>query len=236
LLRSCEERLGAKRDRTIDFATRPKARPKFLDLLYHQLGGLFRPACIVGRLPDTAWAQPAYRFSPPHEFGASLQTLLRTMWTGTMNSLSQPTVATGVRRWTPVSLGGRDGMPIANSGDATTQFKSTWTLRVHCNTKAQAEHVVRSVSDQLHVAHESVTYTAFKFADPPRSGFDADFPVFHRVVDWEHALLDVILMSRAVSKLRWTIWFPGAAVAHGSCEAIAGARSPAVHWVLHDSE
>ena len=67
--------LGTKRDRTIDFATRPKTRPKFLDLLYHQLGGLFRPACAVGQLPDTAWALPAYRFSPPHEFGASVPTL-----------------------------------------------------------------------------------------------------------------------------------------------------------------
>jgi len=67
--------LGSKRDRILDFVSRDKAHPKFLDLLYHTLGGLFRRTCVVDTLPDAAWNAPAYRFRPPKEFGTPVQTL-----------------------------------------------------------------------------------------------------------------------------------------------------------------
>ena len=65
--------LGPKRERILDFAGRPKARAKFLDLLYHQLGGLFRKSSVVARLPDAAWKLPALRFKPPEDFGVPIR-------------------------------------------------------------------------------------------------------------------------------------------------------------------
>lgn len=67
--------LGTKQDRIVDFATRPKARAKFLALLYHQLGALFRESSVVARLPDRVWALPAFRFTPPDGFGAPISRL-----------------------------------------------------------------------------------------------------------------------------------------------------------------
>jgi len=67
--------LGPKRDRILDFAARPKAHAKFLDLLYHQLGELFRASCVVARLPDAAWNQSAFRFKPPDDFGVPVTSL-----------------------------------------------------------------------------------------------------------------------------------------------------------------
>jgi len=67
--------LGAKRDRILDFAGRPKAHTKFLDLLYHQLGGLFRESSIVAKLPDRAWVLPAFRFKPREAFGVPIANL-----------------------------------------------------------------------------------------------------------------------------------------------------------------
>jgi len=67
--------LGAKRERTLDFAGRAKAHGKFLDLLYHELGGLFRKSNIVAQLPETAWALPAFRFRPPGDFGMRIASL-----------------------------------------------------------------------------------------------------------------------------------------------------------------
>jgi hypothetical protein len=67
--------LGAKRDRILDFAGRPKAHTKFLDLLYHQLGGLFRESVIVAQLPDGAWQLPAFRFKPRDTFGVPVTNL-----------------------------------------------------------------------------------------------------------------------------------------------------------------
>jgi hypothetical protein len=67
--------LGAKRDRILDFAGRPKAHTKFLDLLYHQLGGLFHESSVVAQLPDGAWALPAFRFKPRETFGVPVANL-----------------------------------------------------------------------------------------------------------------------------------------------------------------
>ena len=67
--------LSAKKDRILDFAGRPKAHTKFLDLLYHQLGGLFRKSGVVAQLPDDAWTLPAFRFKPRETFGIPVANL-----------------------------------------------------------------------------------------------------------------------------------------------------------------
>ena len=67
--------LGAKRDRLVNFASREKTRAKFLDLLHHELGGLFLESSIVAQLPSTAWVQPALRFKPHEDFGVPVTTL-----------------------------------------------------------------------------------------------------------------------------------------------------------------
>jgi hypothetical protein len=67
--------LDAKRDRILDFVGHPKGHAKFLDLLYHQLGGLFRKSNVVPQLPDGAWALPAFRFKPQEGFGIPVANL-----------------------------------------------------------------------------------------------------------------------------------------------------------------
>lgn len=67
--------LGRKRERILDFASRPRSRRKFLDLLYHELGDLLDPSCIVPALPEAAWRQPALRFRPPSDFGVAIASL-----------------------------------------------------------------------------------------------------------------------------------------------------------------
>jgi len=67
--------LGTKRERILDFVARPKTRRKFMDMLYHQLGEYFDRACLVSALPETAWRQPAFRFSPPSDFGVVVASL-----------------------------------------------------------------------------------------------------------------------------------------------------------------
>ena len=79
--------LGAKRDRILDFARRPKAHTKFLDLLYHQLGGLFRTSSVVAQLPDGAWALPAFRFKPREGFGVPVANLKAAYDEGGQNEL-----------------------------------------------------------------------------------------------------------------------------------------------------
>ena len=71
-LRGC---LGAKRDRVLDFVSRPKARAKFLAMLYHELPEFLDQACVVTNLPSAAWTQMALRFAPPNEFGIAVPTL-----------------------------------------------------------------------------------------------------------------------------------------------------------------
>jgi len=79
--------LAANQDRILDFAGRPKARSKFLDLLYHQLGGLFRKSSIVSQLPDSAWALPAFRFKPREGFGVPVANLRVAYIEGGQNEL-----------------------------------------------------------------------------------------------------------------------------------------------------
>lgn len=87
LLTFLEGSLGAKRDRILDFAGRPKARAKFLNLLYHQLGGLFRQSCVVALLPNAAWNMAAYRFRPAEEFGQPVHSLRAAYAEGSQNEL-----------------------------------------------------------------------------------------------------------------------------------------------------
>jgi hypothetical protein len=79
--------LGAKRDRVLDFAGRPKAHTKFLDLLYHQLGGLFLKSNVLAQLPDAAWALPAFRFKPGEGFGVPVANLRTAYDEGGQNEL-----------------------------------------------------------------------------------------------------------------------------------------------------
>lgn len=67
--------LGNKRARILDFAARPKARTKFLELLYHQLGGHFRESSVVAQLPEGAWVTPAFRFKPRETYGVPVANL-----------------------------------------------------------------------------------------------------------------------------------------------------------------
>lgn len=67
--------LGAKRERLLDFVRRPNARSKFLELLHHELGGLFEDGNVVRSLPAHAWQQTAFRFMPPHDFGLPVRSL-----------------------------------------------------------------------------------------------------------------------------------------------------------------
>jgi hypothetical protein len=79
--------LGVKRDRILDFAGRPKAHTKFLDLLYHQLGELFRKSNVVAQLPDGAWAMPGFRFKPQEGFGIPITNLRTAYDEGGQNEL-----------------------------------------------------------------------------------------------------------------------------------------------------
>ena len=79
--------LGAKRDRILDFAGRPKAHSKFLELLYHQLGELFHTSSVVAQLPDDAWALPAFRFKPGEGFGVPVPSLRSAYDEGGQNEL-----------------------------------------------------------------------------------------------------------------------------------------------------
>jgi hypothetical protein len=87
LLEFLEGCLAAKRRRVLDLARRPKARAKFLELLHHQLGDLFREACVVDQLPDAAWVTPALRFKPPREFGLPVTSLRAAYTDGGQNEL-----------------------------------------------------------------------------------------------------------------------------------------------------
>ena len=79
--------LGAKRERVLDFVRRPKARSKFLDLLYHQLGGYFCGGSIAAQLPIIAWRAPAFRFSPRADFGTPVASLRQAYDEGKLNEL-----------------------------------------------------------------------------------------------------------------------------------------------------
>ncbi len=65
----------SRRDRLIEFASKPKTRPKFLDLMYHDMGSLFDSSVTVEALPEEAWSQPGLAFAPPATFGAPYPTL-----------------------------------------------------------------------------------------------------------------------------------------------------------------
>ena len=67
--------LGEKRARILDFASRPRARSKFIGMLYHELVSYFRDDSIVRQLPAEAWNQPGFRFRPPLEVGVPVATL-----------------------------------------------------------------------------------------------------------------------------------------------------------------
>ena len=67
--------LSHKRERYVDFASRPKAQKKLLNDLYHKLIDCFDPKHIVSQLPASAWSTPAYGYAPPRTFGVRWSSL-----------------------------------------------------------------------------------------------------------------------------------------------------------------
>lgn len=115
--------LGAKRDRILDFVGRSKARAKFLDLLYHQLGGFFRQACVVSQLPSSAWTRPAFRFKPREEFGLPVASLRAAYVEAGQNEL----VITADGRygyWRDETYADSETLVVADLGDAGPTTRS----------------------------------------------------------------------------------------------------------------
>ena len=75
LIHFLEAALAEKRDRICGFASKPKTRPKFFDLLYHSLGQHFSPSTVVSELPEVAWSSPAVAFVAPNQFGVPSNSL-----------------------------------------------------------------------------------------------------------------------------------------------------------------
>jgi hypothetical protein len=75
-----------KRDRAVDFIRRPRARLKFLALLCHQLGSLFRADSLKTALPADAWSLPAFRFRV-RAFGESVSSLRAAFEEGAQEEL-----------------------------------------------------------------------------------------------------------------------------------------------------
>lgn len=64
-----------RRDRVCEFVSKPKTHGKFLDLLYHTLGSYFADRVRVAKLPDAAWASPAFAFVAPRTFGEPMASM-----------------------------------------------------------------------------------------------------------------------------------------------------------------
>jgi len=75
LTRLLSASLARRRDRYVEFASRPKAHKKFLNEFYHQLADCFDPRHVVAELPANAWSMPAYSYGPPSTFGARWDSL-----------------------------------------------------------------------------------------------------------------------------------------------------------------
>ena len=67
--------LARRRDRYVEFASRPKARNKLLKDFYHQLAECFDERTLVSDLPAEAWSSAAYSYAPPKEFGVPWESL-----------------------------------------------------------------------------------------------------------------------------------------------------------------
>jgi len=61
--------LARRRDRFVEFASRPKAQDKLLAALYHDLHECFDRRRVVDAFPDPVWRAPAWAFAPPDCFG-----------------------------------------------------------------------------------------------------------------------------------------------------------------------
>ena len=67
--------LGEKRERLCGFASRPKARHKFFDTLYHGFYAYVSSSVVRERLPEVAWSSPSYGFVTPDRFGVPFESL-----------------------------------------------------------------------------------------------------------------------------------------------------------------
>ena len=56
LTRLLSASLVRRRDRYVEFVSRPKAHKKFLNEFYHQLADCFDPRHVVAELPANAWS------------------------------------------------------------------------------------------------------------------------------------------------------------------------------------
>jgi hypothetical protein len=70
-----ERALCHHKERYLDFITRPKARNKFLQSLYHELEDCFDASRSVKSLPAVALDSPALQYQPPKDFGVPLASL-----------------------------------------------------------------------------------------------------------------------------------------------------------------
>ncbi len=64
-----------RKDRYVEFASRPKANRKFLDAIPHELEECFGQGCVVSELSSNEWASPAYIFEPIRTFGKEAASL-----------------------------------------------------------------------------------------------------------------------------------------------------------------
>lgn len=67
--------LARRKNRYIDFASRPKTRKKFLASIYHDLESDLDMSACVTSLPDSILDQPAYWYSPPKQYGEPVPSL-----------------------------------------------------------------------------------------------------------------------------------------------------------------
>lgn len=75
ILRFLSGALARRKERYLEFASRPKAQGKLLADFYHHFAGCFAKQAVVRELPAEAWTSVAYSFAPPKEFGIRWTTL-----------------------------------------------------------------------------------------------------------------------------------------------------------------
>ena len=75
ILRFLSGALALRKERYLEFASRPKAQGKLLADFYHHFASCFAKQAVVQQLPSEAWSSVAYSFAPPREFGVRWTTL-----------------------------------------------------------------------------------------------------------------------------------------------------------------
>jgi len=67
--------LSRRRDRYVEFASKPKTQAKLLEALHHELHDCFDSAVVKQSLPERAWSAAAFLYSPEAGFGLSFGSL-----------------------------------------------------------------------------------------------------------------------------------------------------------------